>query len=127
MNNFDYSQEDQDQEIRNTISHDPNHNYHAEQWSPCEITLIDYGTALKYMVEDSSNAIVHRPNVTGLQFYLNPLFASKHTIAGNRASRRDDIIMIVYNMIYLLNPEDSWMRRIQRKVDSPYQMAQFKK
>ena len=55
----------------------------------------------------------HNPNITGQNFYLNTIFASKHTIMGNQTSRRDDIIQIVYNMIYLLDPKNSWMFRFK--------------
>ena len=45
---------------------------------------------------------------------------------GNQASRRDDIIMIVYNMIYLLNPYNSWMYRFLRTGDPINDMMKFK-
>ena len=64
--------------------------------------------------------------MTGQKFYFNTLFASKHTIMGNQSSRRDDIIQIVYNMIYLLNPMDSWMYKFLEVSDPVKQMRDFK-
>jgi hypothetical protein len=34
----------------------------------------------------------------------NIVFASKHYFNGDTLSRRDDIISIVYNLIYMMNP-----------------------
>lgn len=47
------------------------------------------------------------------------MFGSKHVLMGNQTSRRDDIIQIVYNMIYLLNPPNSWMYRFDQDDSSP--------
>lgn len=55
------------------------------------------------------------------------IFASKHVINGNSSSRRDDIIQIVYNLIYLLNPVDCWMFTFFDLEDPLSKMAEFKR
>ena len=42
----------------------------------------------------------------------NYFFASKHYFSGQTLSRRDDIIQIVYTLIYLLNPQNFKMAEI---------------
>ena len=102
------------------------HPYHILPWTPSSLFLIDFGTSYKYMSTNVMGQESHNPNITGQKFYLNTLFASKHTIMGNQSSRRDDIIQIVYNLIYLLNPKDSWMYRFQDAQDPVAVMRDFK-
>lgn len=42
----------------------------------------------------------------------NLFFASKNYFSGHTLSRRDDIIQIIYNLIYLTNPKDFKMAKI---------------
>jgi serine/threonine protein kinase len=102
------------------------HPYHSLNWTPSNIFLIDFGTSYKYNYKDLFGNEFHLPNVTGQKFYLNTLFASKHTIMGNQSSRRDDIIQIVYNLIYLLNPKDCWMYKFLETDDPIGEMRDFK-
>jgi hypothetical protein len=48
----------------------------------------------------------HIPNIIGdpfSQFKGNMLFASKNSFVGHTLSRRDDIITIMYMLVYLIN------------------------
>jgi hypothetical protein len=57
----------------------------------------------------------------------NLFFASKHFFSGNKMSRRDDIIEIMYNLIYLANPIELKMAKIFLKSQNVFkEMAEYK-
>ena len=59
------------------------HPYHILPWTPSSLFLIDFGTSFKFRSTNVKGQEIHKPNITGQKFYLNTLFASKHTIMGN--------------------------------------------
>ena len=120
--NFEHREDDQ----RNRLGQNSNHVYHKYRWIPSNLYLIDFGTSYKYTTNNNLGKEEHLANITGQKFYLNPMFASKHTILGNQSSRRDDIIQIVYNLIYLLNPPNCWLYRFDHTTDPAEEMRKFK-
>lgn len=62
--------------------------------------LIDFGCSHAYLKDGK-----HIPNIRSNKVKnRNIVFASKHYFNGDTLSRRDDIISIVYNLIYMMNP-----------------------
>ena len=119
-----YEQREDDQ--RGRLRENNNHVYHKYPWIPSNLYLIDFGISYKYMITNELGEEEHLPNIPGQKFDLNILFASNHTIVGNKSSRRDDIIQIVYNLIYLLNPPNCWMHRFNQSDDPSTEMRDFK-
>lgn len=70
------------------------------------------------------------PNVVSREpmlFTRNSFFASKNYFTGNKLSRRDDIIQIVYNLLYLTNPSNFEMKDLFLAAnDQFYVMGKFK-
>ena len=64
-----------------------------------KFVLVDYGMAQRY-VDDNGN---HMENDEIDLFCGNITFASLNTLNFRRPSRRDDLIMICYLMIFLVN------------------------
>lgn len=64
-----------------------------------DVTLIDYGMVTKYLDDDQ----IHLPNDVMEHFKGNLIFAGSSVLEFNRPSRKDDLIMVCYLMIYLLN------------------------
>ena len=62
--------------------------------------LIDFGCSHAYMIDGK-----HIKNLKKSKDKdRNLIFASKNYFNGHTLSRRDDIISILYNLIYLMNP-----------------------
>jgi serine/threonine protein kinase len=85
---YDHQVVDVDYEIREHIQRgrlkmNRDHPYHDLVWTPSNIFLIDFGTSYRYRTKSIQGEEKHLPNITGQKFYLNTLFASKHTINGN--------------------------------------------
>jgi hypothetical protein len=60
--------------------------------------LIDFGQAKRYLDEDGNHI-----KDTVVKLRVNEWFASKHAFNFQPHTRRDDIISLVYNMIYMFN------------------------
>jgi hypothetical protein len=54
------------------------------------------------------------------------MFASKNYFSGQTLSRRDDIIQIIYNLLYLLNPPNFRMQEIMDSDDIFNNMQEYK-
>ena len=65
-----------------------------------QVTLIDYGFADKYINEDGTH-ISNKETVD--MFQGNLLFASNEQLNFKRTSRKDDMVSIIYLMMYLIN------------------------
>lgn len=61
-----------------------------------EVHLIDFGRAKRYL--DANGA--HLEDQTTYNNY-NIWFASKHSFYNHTLSRRDDIISLIYNLVFL--------------------------
>lgn len=64
-----------------------------------KIVLVDYGLAMKYTDSDGN----HLPNRQMTSFQGNLIFASVDVLSFNRPSRKDDLLMLCYLLISLLN------------------------
>lgn len=79
--------------------------------------LIDYGCSYSYLKSNGhhiQNLI--EQNVSNDR---NIVFASKHYFSGQTLSRRDDIISIVYNLLFMMDQNDFEFAKIF--VDKPYE------
>lgn len=63
--------------------------------------LIDFGCSYEYLMKDGKHIPLVRHSK---EKNRNLIFASKNYFNNITLSRRDDIISIVYNLIYLMNP-----------------------
>jgi DNA modification methylase len=76
--------------------------------------MVDMGSAKLY-VDRHTTEMPHLPDEeqdVRPENACNLFFASKHYFSGHRQVRRDDIIQIAYNLIYLSNPERLEMAEI---------------
>ena len=85
-----------------------NHTETTEQTDPVEhvikkVNIIDFGLSRIYMKED-----VHIPNKADASIVGTMRYISTHIHEGNVYSRRDDIISILYVIIYLLKGKLPW-------------------
>lgn len=62
-----------------------------------QIKLIDFGLTKCY----SDQYGIHNPNVPQIKFEGNLAFCSYNALKGNSLSRRDDLISLVYILLYL--------------------------
>ena len=99
-------------QVRSMPQYD-NSERREETWTSCDIFMIDFGVSRKYIDENG----VHLPNEDVLSFIGNIIFASHIAFRCQTLSRRDDIIQIIYNLVYLMNPEDSWVYKILNSGD----------
>jgi hypothetical protein len=63
--------------------------------------LIDFGFSQSFL--DEQGVHIAKSNID-CKIDRNIVFASKNYFNGTTLSRRDDIISIVYNLLYLMNP-----------------------
>ena len=63
------------------------------------MSFIDFGSSEPYMKDGK-----HVKNFKQRKFNRNLTFVSKNYFKGNTLSRRDDIISIVYNLFFLMDP-----------------------
>ena len=73
------------------------------------LSLIDFGSSYRYR-DDEGGHIKDSNSEIGCD--RNLVFVSKNHFNGTTLTRRDDIISIVYNLIYLMNPHDFRMQSI---------------
>lgn len=85
--------------------------------------MIDFGVSRKYIKEDTGK---HIKNSQVNSFVGNIIFASHHAFECKTLSRRDDIIQIIYNLVYLMNPEVSWIYDILNSSNIQEEMRNFK-
>jgi serine/threonine protein kinase len=70
-----------------------------------ELYLIDFGLTNRYL--DSSG--VHIKFKTNQLFSGNVIYSSKNAFAGVTLSRRDDIISLLYFLIFCINSKQKWI------------------
>jgi casein kinase 1 len=100
-----------------------NVNANEQKWVTCDLFMIDFGVSRKYYDEATKK---HLPNKEVHSFVGNIIFASHHAFKCQTLSRRDDIIQIVYNMVYLMNPDNSWIFEILSSSNIHEEMRLFK-
>ena len=64
-----------------------------------QVFLIDYGLVQQFKLPDGT----HRPNLKPEVFTGNVAFGSKNCLDCNTVSQRDDLIQMVYNLMFLHN------------------------
>ena len=72
-----------------------------------QIHLIDFGLSTKFLNEDGSHVKQHND----VNFRGNTIFSSKNAFMGITLSRRDDIISLVYMLIYFIHSDLTWIER----------------
>ena len=78
------------------------------QQNPNEINklyLVDFSFSQKYIDENGN----HFPLKTGLPFKGNVIFSSKNVFKQVSLSRRDDIISLMYLLIFFVNSNLKWI------------------
>ena len=68
------------------------------------MVLIDFGLAKQYISRDG----IHKPNVYNIKMCGTLRYISIHVHDRNEPSRRDDIISMVYVIIFLMNRTLPW-------------------
>ena len=69
------------------------------------VNLVDFGFSTKYLDKDGK----HLPQRDLESFRGNMLFASSNQFEFKSTSRRDDLISLLYLMVYLLNKDLPWL------------------
>ena len=70
-----------------------------------QLYLIDFGISMTYLDEQGH----HKPLEIDVPFKGNAIFSSKNAFARITLSRRDDIISIMYILVYLIDTELTWI------------------
>ena len=84
--------------------------------------LIDFGISQRYL-DDQGN---HVPFKSDVPFKGNIIFSSKNTFAQKSLSRRDDIISLIYFLVFCVNSNISWLDN-SRPVSAQFdQIGKFK-
>ena len=77
--------------------------------TPSDMHLIDFGSSVSYLDAEGSHL---RDQDLGANDDRNIVFSSKNYFAGTTLTRRDDIISIAYNLLYLMNPHSCRLTKI---------------
>lgn len=85
------------------IQDDQSHQHHQTEQVVKKVNIIDFGLSRIYIKEDA-----HIPNKTDASIVGTMRYISTHIHEGNVYSRRDDIISILYVIIYLLKGKLPW-------------------
>lgn len=80
-------------------------NYVKESSAMNMLFLIDFGISQSYLNEDGS----HIDCRSSVPFKGNVIFSSKNAFAQLTLSRRDDIISLVYFLVFCINSKQSWI------------------
>lgn len=80
-----------------------------------KLFLIDYSNATRYRDNQTLEHIESNINVKCEKRNFNMLFSSINCHKGHSTSRKDDLISLLYMMIYLLNGELPWSSILQSK------------
>ena len=80
-------------------------NYIEDPKAMNQLYLIDFGISQRYLDEKGE----HIPMNTKVPFKGNVIFSSKHAFQNLTLSRRDDIISMVYFLIFCINSNQSWI------------------
>jgi casein kinase 1 len=70
-----------------------------------KLYLIDFGVSKFYKDEETGE---HLPMITGKTLVGTPRFASINSHSGLELSRRDDLISILYMLVYLYKGDLPW-------------------
>ena len=93
-----------------------NQNHKYQKLEHTDLTLIDLGNCEQFRTSEG-----HRPNIYSQETTSrNCFWASKHYFSKNVLSRRDDIIQIVYNLLYLTQPVKFEMSKVFLDADDQY-------
>ena len=71
------------------------------------IYLIDFGMSERYL-DDNGHHVPFRENIP---FKGNLVFSSWNTFKNVTLSRRDDLIMLIYNLIFFVDSDIAWINR----------------
>lgn len=80
-------------------------NYIKDPKSMNQLHLIDFGISQRYVDEDGK----HHPMLQKVPFKGNVIFSSKNAFAQITLSRRDDIISLIYMLIFCINSKQAWI------------------
>ena len=87
-----------------------------------KLYLIDFGISSRFLDENNN----HIPFEQNVSFKGNLIFSSKNAFAEVTLSRRDDIISLVYFLIFCVNSKQSWIDA-ERPISDQYdEIARYK-
>ena len=78
-----------------------------------QLHLVDFG--LSDEIGSHVNSVYSISS--NFQATKNQFFNSKWVLSGHPYTKRDDVIAIVYNLLFLMDSQDSWFAT---KLDTPY-------
>ena len=95
--------ENEERKKREMCYNQNRYQYERSELISPNLHLIDFGSSYRYRnysgvhIKDTNSEVSTDRNLA---------FVSKNYFNGTTLTRRDDIISIVYNLIYLMNPHD---------------------
>eukprot|EP00347_Sterkiella_histriomuscorum_P005564 403356126 len=81
-----------------------------------KLNLIDYGLSCPYLLENGQ----HKPVLKAIKFVGNVGFASKHSFNQMELTRRDDLISLLYMLLFLLEGGLPWMKNTDKSLKDQY-------
>jgi hypothetical protein len=69
-----------------------------------DLNLVDFG--LSEVLDDKLNSAYSIDSQ--VKVYRNQFFSSRWVLKGHPYTKRDDVISIVYNLLFLMDPTNSW-------------------
>ena len=97
-------------------------DYMRERKLMNKLYLIDFGISSRYL--DSKGS--HLPFKEDVPFKGNVIFSSKNAFAQVSLSRRDDLISLVYFLIFCANSNQSWIDNTRPISDQFDEIAKYK-
>lgn len=87
-----------------------------------KLYLIDFGISQSYLKENGE----HIPFERDVPFKGNVIFSSKNAFDQLSLSRRDDIISLMYFIIFCVNSNQSWIDNVRPISDQFEEIAKYK-
>ena len=87
-----------------------------------QLYLIDFGISQKYLDEKGE----HLPFKKDVAFKGNVIFSSKNAFAQYTLGRRDDIISLMYFLIFCVNSNLSWIDNARPISDQYEEITRYK-
>lgn len=97
-------------------------NYVNDPSTMNRLHLIDFGISQRYLDKNGK----HLEFKTGVPFKGNVIFSSKNAFAQISLSRRDDIISLVYFLIFCVNSKQSWIDNSRPVSEQFDEIAKYK-
>ena len=97
-------------------------NYTKEPKSMNKLYLIDFGISQSYLTESGTHIAFEKD----VPFKGNVIFSSKNAFDQKTLSRRDDIISLMYLLVFCVNSNQSWIDNMKPISDQFEQIGKYK-